>query len=263
MKTQTGECRLCRKTRILHNSHFMPRSLYKLLRDSARKNPNPIFMNKAKTGTTSKQVTDYVFCTECEDRFGKRESYMTSLLGHGSRFPLENRMKIALPFKTHAKSAEYLADSLGVEADKIACFALSLLWRAAIHQWDDPFGGKSQEIDLGEAKEPIRDYILDKGAFPVNVAVIVHVCADKLSREAIVFPCLGSDSETIFEVLTAGIHFFVPIGASINPDRRAMCCMKSVMRSIFLRNCQDRLVQHYGDIEKTSQRTKAVKVEWP
>jgi len=260
---QTGECKLCQKTRVLHDSHFIPRALYKILRDIAQKNPNPIFMNKAKTGTTSKQVTDYIFCTECEDRFGKRESYVMSLVGHGGRFPLANWMKIALPFKTHANSAEYSADSLGVDTDKIAYFALSVLWRAAIHQWNDPFGGKSQLIDLGEAKEPILDYLLNKGEFPVNVAVIVHVCTDKLSRDAIVFPCLGSDSETMFEMFTAGIHFFVSIGASVNPDRRAMCCVKSATRSIFRRNCQDRLVQHYDDVEKTSQRTEAVKAEWP
>ena len=260
---RTGECKLCLKIRILQDSHYMPRAMYKVLRDSKRKNPNPIFITNAKTATTSRQITDYVLCAECEQRFGKRESYVVSLIGKGNRFPLRDRMDLIEPLKKHSESTEYSGHTLGVDTEKLGYFALSMIWRGAVHEWFDPFGNKAQILSLARMEEEIRQHLLDQSPFPNNAVVIVRVCDDRTSRESMLLPSRTDVSGSAFEMFTPGIHFFVSLGVNINPVLRLMSCAGSKHGSLFRRNCQQRLANHYAQIEATSQRSAAVKAEWP
>jgi len=53
----------------LCNSHLIPASMYKTLRAPGKSNPNPTVFGDGYSYTTSKQVSDYLLCEECEQRF--------------------------------------------------------------------------------------------------------------------------------------------------------------------------------------------------
>ena len=129
---QQGQCKFCQKTADLHDSHFMPAAMYKALLDRARKNPHPLVITNTRTERTSKQVTDYVLCTECEQRFSRRESYVMKLIGRGVRFPLLEKMKAVGPLRRYSESDEYVGASLGTDAEKLGYFALSIIWRGRL-----------------------------------------------------------------------------------------------------------------------------------
>jgi len=69
-----GECRLCEKTRELRDSHLMPKALYKITRKAAeadkQPNSNPVVITPAVALQTTKQVSDYLLCDQCEDILG-------------------------------------------------------------------------------------------------------------------------------------------------------------------------------------------------
>jgi hypothetical protein len=43
-----SNCALCGKLTVLIDSHLLPKALYRLLRDSGAKNPNPVLVTKGK-----------------------------------------------------------------------------------------------------------------------------------------------------------------------------------------------------------------------
>ena len=61
-----GTCKLCLQFGELKRSHFMPASLYKQSRRTGEANPNPLLLTETRKVQTSEQMTDYVFCGECE-----------------------------------------------------------------------------------------------------------------------------------------------------------------------------------------------------
>jgi hypothetical protein len=258
-----GECRLCLRKRHLQNSHYIPSAMYKALRDGRRKNPNPVFMTKARTSTTSKQITDYIFCAECEQRFGKRESYVMSILGRGNRFPLRDRMNLIVPLVRHSESIEYSGQVLGIDTEALGYFALSMIWRGAVNAWRDPYGGTSQVLHLAGMQEPIRAFLFNETPFPADAALTVRVCTDRTARETVLAPSRVDETNRAFEMFIPGVSLFVFLASAITPVIRAMCCVHSPKQPLFLRNCEPRLGQHFADIEKSSKRTDAIMAEWP
>src|SRR5436190_24335520 len=70
-KAPTSTCRLCQKVRLLCDSHLLPAATFKVLRANTLTNPNPVMFDDESAYTTSKQLTDYLLCSECEERFHK------------------------------------------------------------------------------------------------------------------------------------------------------------------------------------------------
>ena len=66
-----GECRLCKLTAELKNSHFIPAAFYKAAKRSDPNQEDPIVVTKNVVLQTSKQATAHLLCGECEDRFNK------------------------------------------------------------------------------------------------------------------------------------------------------------------------------------------------
>ena len=66
MNQHVGRCGLCRNTGELRDSHLLPAASYKLSRIDSRSDPNPVVVSKRRSVTTSRQVSDYFLCSECE-----------------------------------------------------------------------------------------------------------------------------------------------------------------------------------------------------
>lgn len=75
-------------------------------------------------------VKNYLLCHECETRFSQNgESEVLKWLApKAKRFPLSERLKVALPREQHPDVTRYAASDFRRDAERFAYFALSVVW---------------------------------------------------------------------------------------------------------------------------------------
>src|SRR6266496_4383015 len=191
----TGKCALCLQAADLQDSHFMPKAFYKLARTAGEKNPNPIIVNPNVAMKTSKQASDYLLCTACEDRFNKGgESWIIQNCWRSETdFPLHVALKAATPGYASKDFSVYKgAEIPGVDVARLTYFAISVFWRAGVHQWDPIAGHKPVKLDLGPYSDQLRQFLLGKAGFPPDVvlAVTVNSTPETGKNEMMIFPWL-------------------------------------------------------------------------
>src|SRR5438046_453557 len=89
-----GKCKLCQREPVeLLDSHLLPSAGYKRIRESQQGKTPPV-ITRERTMVKDDQVSDYVFCAECEGRFNKNgESWVLKncfLFNKG--FPLKQKL---------------------------------------------------------------------------------------------------------------------------------------------------------------------------
>ena len=181
MNTHVGRCGLCRNVRELRDSHLLPAASYKLSRIESRSDPNPVVVSKRRSVTTSRQVSDYFLCSECEDKFSRNgERYVFHQCARrGGEFKLREILAAESPVCVDAKFKIYdVARLLGTRVDQYIYFAASVFWRASAHRWT--FDGRTLDlISCGSRyQEEFRRYLLGEAAFPENGRIFVHVWDD-------------------------------------------------------------------------------------
>ena len=223
-----GICKLCLQTKDLQDSHLIPRAMYSYIRTSAKKNPNPVIVGRDVTATTSKQGSDYVLCSDCEQLLNRNgESWMLRQVWDGKRFPLLDRLSLAHRDYTFQEALVFSGNAVGIDTDKLAYFGLSVFWRAAVHRWEYPFGGFTQPINLGAAQESMRKFLLGQQDFPLETTVMATVCTDKESAGSFFMPCKAAGVPlTRFALLTLGVHFLLYLEPMPNVIRE-FCCVKA------------------------------------
>src|SRR5688572_14352094 len=86
-----GKCRLCLTDNVeLCDSHILPRFAYKRVRPD--KGGGPVFFNGKTAVQTDAQVTEYLLCRGCEDRFMKVETRFAPLVYDKGQFPLLDKL---------------------------------------------------------------------------------------------------------------------------------------------------------------------------
>ena len=174
-----------------------------------------------KVSGSEKQVKDYLLCQDCEYLFNKNgEHWVMQQVYNGKDFPLLDRLKLALHVYADPMLQAYAGAAVGIDTGKLAYFALSVLWRAAVHNWA-MHDGQTTSISVGAYEEPIRRFLLGETAFPVNIMVLTTVCTDAPSRESFSVPCLVPDNPFIALYLYTCI-FISDVGAS--PARSTRTC---------------------------------------
>lgn len=234
--------------------------MYKYVRDPSKKNPNPVLVSRTTTATTSKQVKDYLLCAECEGLFNKNgENGMLKWVWNGERFPLGDRLAVAHQHITFRNFLTFSASAVGVNADELGYFALSVIWRASVHQWQTPFGGRTRLLSLGNVEEPARQYLHGDAAFPPDVVVLATVCTDPGSIHVFYMPSpVSRVPGTSFAMLTLGVHFMVFVGPGLPPVMREMCCVKSASKLIFQRDCSQKTLEAFAELMATSKPSKGM-----
>ncbi|MGD0778476.1 MAG: hypothetical protein ABSC05_37325, partial [Candidatus Solibacter sp.] len=145
---------------------------------------------------------------------------------NGNNFPLADRLAVAHPHHQFGENVAFSAADIGIDTDKFGYFALSVIWRGAVHEWDTPWG-KSTVLDLNQAEDPIRRFLLEQTGFPDEVAIVMSVCTDIYSRGAFFMPSRVLNFQgTCFAFLTVGLHLMVFIGPETKTIRE-MCCVRS------------------------------------
>jgi hypothetical protein len=209
------------------------RAIYKICREDD--NQDPIVMTTDVVVKTSRQVRDYVLCANCEDLFNKGgEKYLTSLVWRRRNgFPLLDRLRLALPILRGQGYQIFSGDQVGIDTDKLAYYAVSVIWRSGIHQWRT-LGRQTMSVVLAvEEEEKIRRYLIGETGLPVSVGVVVNVCEDLASQFLVLTPtCLEfSPNCSIYRLLVRGIDFNVLIAGA---SKSEVCCVRSSAKRIFL-----------------------------
>jgi hypothetical protein len=175
---------------------------------------------------------------------------------NGSRFPLGDRLKLAVPEKTTSEVVWFSGTAVGIDTAKLAYFGLSVLWRAAVHVWPAAPGEETGLLDLGNMQEPLRKYLHEESAFPAKAAVIVHVCTDSPSIQTFHLPApVSGIPGTVFVMTTLGIHFMIAIGV-MPPVYHELCCVASPKKVILQRNCLEKTLMNFARLKKTGKTAK-------
>jgi hypothetical protein len=173
------------------------------------------------------------------------ESYTLRQIYRDGHFPLLNRLNLALDCGVDGPATKFSGLDLGVDTEKLAYFALSLLWKGSLRNWST-LKQQATSVALGAFQEPIRKYLARITNFPNDVYVITTICTDLGTQEMIYAPWkvdLPQNSFLKFEILVRGIWFYVVMGDQVPPGTADLCSVNSTKRIVFRRNC----VQDFRD----------------
>jgi hypothetical protein len=189
-----GRCRLCLRDAMLCSSHLLPKAMYKTLRSRTARNPNPLLIGYRVLRQTSLQLKTYLLCDECEQRFQARGErwVLANCYRAGGVFALRNILERFAPLSNDPQIRVYSAASIReIDSESLIYFALSVLWRAAVHEWR--IGGLRVNISLGPYEEKIRRFLMDESGFPEQASLQVLVGIESRMSEIAFNPVSGND----------------------------------------------------------------------
>lgn len=260
-----GKCALCHQSRPLLLSHLIGRAIYRMSRE---KGFNPVVMTPRLATHTQHQVKEYMFCEKCEDLFNKGgESYVSTLVYNGQSFPLLDRIKLA-PFAGRVVSnglERFSGEKLGINTDKLAYYAVSLVWRAAVYKWRT-LEDQTTTVELDEKrKEQFRQYLLGNTGLPDDVGVVVTVCTDAESQGWVFLPTreIGSHfityAITKYAVLVRGIMFHVMLDVPGRLPMKDMCSVRSEEKLIWVRSCVEETKESFKRLRANARVAENLK----
>jgi uncharacterized protein YlaI len=216
----------------------------------------PVVMTPKLATHTSKQVHDYVFCDECEDRFNKGgESYVSGLVCNDNSFPLLDRIRLALPGKRMGnEGVQYSGRALGINTDKLAYYAMSIAWRAAAYQWNTLDRQKTGVQMTDERLRQMRLFLMGHIGFPHDIGVLVVACVDLESQGFSFTPVRMQDEKlTSYAMLVRGIYFQVMMDMAPRFPFHDVCCVHSPGNVIFVGN-RAQETRHWFNLLKSEAR---------
>jgi hypothetical protein len=253
-KANFGVCRLCDQQKVLRESHFLPRSIYKGLRTPGHKNQNPVVFTAQRAWATQTQMKVYLLCHDCEQLFSRNgESWALANCDRGTKgFPLRRAVDSVQPvFALPSVKLVPTASLPSVQMDALAYFAVSVVWRSGVHQWNlDQHNVKP--IDVREDHlDSMKQYLLGRTGFPRDTYLWVSVAERSLPPGMnFAVPPYGGFEKTHYSwrFLIPGMQFAVFMGPLVQPQLiYRFCSVGSV----------DRVLHVSGFIEQELWRTAA------
>lgn len=200
---EIGICALCRTPNVeLIDSHVISKWIYRrILAYTPNGGPNGVAVSDGRAGLSGRQASKHLLCRPCEDLFGKWESYMSqvALQPDSSSFP-------ALTAATTLAKDQGLevAEFIDLDVSSITRFAVSVFWRADVAD-GEPL------VDLGPARNDIRNFLLERGPLPDAVDVVLTLIRPPTGTPRIdrmlVYPGTDPDDSRRHEFLACGLRF--------------------------------------------------------
>jgi hypothetical protein len=244
-------CRLCRRTALLCDSHLLPKALYRVCRASAQQFSGMGVLAGFDVFTTSNQCKDYVLCRECEQRLHENgEDWVLRNCcrsGSGTPFRLRDFIRQIDPVARHGDSALLLAANCPeIRTDMLLYFAVSIFWRAAVHEWRL---GKFilHRPALGRHAEDLRLYLLG-GSLPRDVAVVI--CVENCDNPGmkLLLPKTVAPNHHIFHI--PGLSFEIALGGRASKSMRGVSFTQPerpiMLGQMLEQNIQRMLVDAFG-----------------
>jgi hypothetical protein len=262
-----GICKLCLQQRELRDSHYIPASLYRRIKKLA--GADPVVMTPTFVMSTSRQIHDYVFCGDCEDRLNVGgEKYLHAISANGRSFPLRDMLASGRPTPL-GPHLRYSGRQIGLDVQKLVYFAVSMVWRGGVHPWRT-IDRQTSQLAVGSHMEEMRRFLMGEIPLPREIGLLVIVCLDFASQIHTLAPFLvgGEQTDTLFEMLMLGITLRVGIN---HPEQEfyALCCTHTSDNGIVVGNCKPATVgavedfhikaRHAANVKKIEAQFKARK----
>jgi len=200
-----GNCGLCKLQKELMNSHLIPASIFNILMTKNFPNKpesNLIFEDYTRNIaiTSSKQVTSYFLCDDCEQLFSKNgEKHVAETCYiNDNNFKLLEELNQLKPSHVSSKGILYLGESIR-DWQKFLYFATSIFWRASAGKWNSEL--VQTKISLGEKyQEGLRLYLYGQADFPKNIYLLIDVDSDPIEKTPLIaFPQSNKTKEGFFK----------------------------------------------------------------
>lgn len=136
-------CALCRRDRVLRNSHIYPEWIYKPLYDQKRRLEILSIVPDGRNELKQKGMRQPLLCDECEQKLSIWEGYARSIFVAPDK-PLEYSREGSMVLVR------------GLDYERMKLFELSILWRAGVSTL--PFFNK---VQLGLHEEVLRQQLLN------------------------------------------------------------------------------------------------------
>jgi hypothetical protein len=218
--SHTGICALCKQTRILQNSHLMPKWAYKRLQQTPLGREDPIRVSDGSALYTSEQVTRHLLCEDCENRFSQREDYVAEI----TKIDANGNLKILQGIKRLNAPERFLIE-LGnsIDAEKLAYFSASIIWRA---------GAMGLDCRLGSYEPEFRGYLLGNADFPASAAVGMALLESSLlTANPENWVSLPSSVHAypvwIHGFIVCGLAFRCHVGRALDPKMKHVCLVRA------------------------------------
>jgi len=249
-------CRLCLEKRVLQNSHLIPAAVSQALRGSGYLSPGPVATTKKVVIAGVRDIKAPLLCRECEQRFSRNgENWVLKRMCRDGHFPLFDRLKLAIPTCQEENQLTFSGPAVGVLTEKLAYFAISMLWRSVAYPWKAHDGGTTK-IDIGPLEEECRKYLLGQIEFPQNLWLVVIVCSDQLSQHSAHGLAEMETPFTMYSFLMCGLFFGVMVGPDVPQEERNKCCVTSPLRPIYV---EDRSMPGLNAIHRLYQTARLTK----
>ena len=172
------QCKLCLNYfDRLEQSHYIPKGIYKRLRDVNEENPNPWAISPKGAVQTSYQMKAHLLCEDCEGLFNKKGEkwVLANCIQTDGVFPLFSILNSKNPdisFQRDATRVYFASKISEININALAYFAASIFWRGSIYSWNSD---KSIPVSLGPFQEDFRQYLSGLKEFPKYSALWVIV----------------------------------------------------------------------------------------
>jgi hypothetical protein len=258
-----GRCRLCGEVDYLCDSHLMPAALYRLLRSKTVNPRDPLAITTRSTFQTSRQVSEYLLCVDCEDKFRRNgeEWVLRHCYREGEGFALRELMLKGQLLGDGPVAKFYSTKSnLHIDSGALTFFAASIFWRAAARDWQFLKSVPGNPIALGPYQESLRKYLLGQTSFPHSAAMWVWVSSyDKPSR-VVTTPHSGrilNCHAHSFDI--PGMRFDLFLGRRLPEFVRLLCVVNDPDRPILVSDAPDNILATQLDqFRQTTQLSKAL-----
>ncbi|MBL7154102.1 MAG: hypothetical protein ISS79_10310 [Phycisphaerae bacterium] len=188
--TDDSKCRLCGRDSELRESHIIPRSIIKMIRDESLNN-RFIELHDGQDRIIQDGPKEYLLCDDCEQKIGRYEKYFVE----------------AVHYNKHGTDKKHDSKHLLIENldyKKMKLFFLSLLWRMSISSRPE-----FEVVSIEGAEERIREMILKDepgDCTEYSVCAIAPLFDDGIEEGYFLGPFVSKRvSETIIRIVIGGI----------------------------------------------------------
>ncbi|MBZ5553316.1 MAG: hypothetical protein LAO21_11395 [Acidobacteriia bacterium] len=234
--------------RDLCRSHFIPKAAYKLIQQS--EGAPPVVIKPAVIIQKNEQITDYVLCMECEERFDVNgERWVLDYCSRvGEGFKLKALIDRTQPLLSNRLKVYSSANIAEIDVGKLTYFVASVLWRGSAHAWKS---GKDLLLtpSLGSRyEEELRLYLLGEVNFPSDAAVWVSIVPAEKFWTSVFIPYGGKLSNYWrYKFIFLGFSFMFFLGKLLPPFIRRTCTFRSPERFILVgEDTIDMMIRDFG-----------------
>lgn len=220
-------CALCRNEKELRNSHLIPKSAYRHIRDSKAEgggSPMRVHLHSSESFFTDIQVTKYLLCEDCEQLFSKRgEGPVSKMWATHTNFPLLEQLLSSVSKQSSPNFS--LFNPIEIKADileSLFYFGASVVWRSNV--WDWGLHPSTHKGTLGRKYEGrFEDYLLGRTDAIKDVRLIVTLNTNYNLHRLLRFPaCFEGPGCCLHEFDVLGIFFKFIVGKNPAPEFTAV-----------------------------------------